>query len=136
VLAILMKKVGASLVEQKFSSWADLKAALHQTEQVLTIDARGPGFALDETLYLDGRSYPGNLQVLGATSVNTTAIWSKDHKQLVETHQIKTKEGKEGQLIIERYLADDGKSLVAIYSLQLKAEPGEISARQIWNKQA
>ena len=135
-LEALMTRMGASFLERKYAAWTTLAAALHQTEKVLTIDARGPGFALDETLYLDGRSYPGNLKVLGATSVNTTTVWSKDYKQLVETHQIKTKEGKEGQLIIKRYLTDEGKSLVAIYSLQLNAEPGEISARQIWHKQA
>jgi len=135
-LEALMTRMGASLLERKYAAWTTLTAALHQTEKLLTIDARGPGFALDETLYLDGRSYPGNLKVLGATSVNTTTVWSKDYKQLVETHQIKTKEGKEGQLIIKRYLTDEGKSLVAIYSLQLNAEPGEISARQIWHKQA
>ncbi|MBV8275742.1 MAG: hypothetical protein JO170_10870, partial [Verrucomicrobia bacterium] len=65
-----------------------------------------------------------------------TTVWSTDYQQLLETHQIKTKEGKEGQLIIKRYLTDDGKSLVAIYSLQLNAETAEISARQIWHKQA
>ena len=135
-LEALMTRMGASLLERKYAAWTTLKAALHQTEKVLTIDARGPGFALDETLYLDGRSCPSNLQVLGATSVNTTTVWSQDYKQLVETHQIKTKEGKEGQLIIKRYLTDDGKSLVALYSLQLNAESAEISARQIWHKQA
>jgi hypothetical protein len=135
-LEALMTRMGASLLERKYAAWTTLTAALHQTEKVLTIDARGPGFALDETLYLDGRSYQSNLQVLGATSVNTTTVWSKDYQQLLETHQIKTKEGKEGQLIIKRYLTDDGKSLVAIYSLQLNAETAEISARQIWHKQA
>jgi hypothetical protein len=133
-LEALMTRMGASLLETKYADWTTLTAAVHQTEEVLTIDARGPGFALDETLYLDGRSCPSNLQVFGATSVNTTTVWSKDYKQLVETHQIKTKEGKEGQLIIKRYLTADGKSLVAIYSLQLNAETAEISARQIWRK--
>ena len=135
-LEALMTRMGASLLERKCAAWTTLTAALNQTEKVLTIDARGPGFALGETLYLDGRSYPSDLQVLGATSLNITTVWSKDYKQLLETHQIKTKEGKEGQLIIKRYLTDDGKSLVAIYSLQLNAEPAEISARQIWRKQA
>ena len=135
-LEALMTRMGASLLDRKYAAWTTLTAALHQTEKVLTIDARGPGFALDETLYLDGRNYSSNLQVLGATSVKTATVWSKDYKQIVETHQIKTTEGKEGQLIIKRYLTDDGRSLVAIYSLQLNAEPAEISARQIWHKQA
>ena len=128
--------MGASLLERKYAAWTTLTAALHQTEKVLTIDARGPGFALDETLYLDGRSCPSNLQVLGATSVNTTTVWSKDYKQLVETHQIKTKEGKEGQLIIKRHLIDDGKSMVVAFTVRLNAEPEITSACQIWHKQA
>ena len=62
------------------------------------------------------------------------AAWSQDGKRLIATHQIKTKQGKRGQLIT-RYLINEGKSLVAVYTLKLDAEP-ETSARQIWNKQA
>jgi hypothetical protein len=42
-----MKGVGASLLEQKFASRTDLKATIHQTEQVITVATRGRGFALD-----------------------------------------------------------------------------------------
>jgi len=73
---------------------------------------------------------------LGATSLKTRTAWSKDHQQLIEAHQIKTKQGKEGQLIIKRYLIDEGKTLVAAYTLKLNAEPNQPSARQIWRKQA
>jgi hypothetical protein len=53
-----MKQIGAGLPEQKYATSTRLKATFHQTEQVLTIATRGPGFALDETLYLDGRTDP------------------------------------------------------------------------------
>ena len=46
----LMKQIGASLLEQKYATSTELKATFHQTEQVLTIATRGPGFALDEIL--------------------------------------------------------------------------------------
>jgi hypothetical protein len=132
----LMRQIEANLVERHYAASTRLKATLHQTEHVLTIAAHGPGFALDETLYLDGRAQPSNMKLLGATSLNTRTAWSKDHKQLVETHQIKTKRGKEGQLIIKRNLIDDGNTLVVDYTLKLNAEPSETSARQIWHKQA
>jgi hypothetical protein len=131
----LMKQIGAGFLDRKYAAWTKLKATLHQTDDVLTIAARGPGWALDETLYLDGRNDQSNLQLLGATSVNTRTAWSKDYKQLVETHHIKTKQGKEGQLIIKRYLINEGKTLVAAYTLQLDAESDKTSARQIWHKQ-
>jgi len=131
----LMKQLGASFIERKYAASVTLKATLHQTELVMTIAARGPGFAFDEILYLDGRTAPSNLDVLGATSLKTTSAWSKDHQQLIETHQIKTKQGKEGQLIIERYLINEGETLVAAYILKLDAEPNQISARQIWHKE-
>jgi hypothetical protein len=131
-----MKQIGASLLERKYAASVKLKATIHQTEHVMTIAARGPGFAFDETLYLDGRTAPGKLDLLGATSLETRTAWSKDHQQLIEAHQIKTKQGKEGQLIIKRYLIDEGKSLVAAYTLKLEAEPNQPSARQIWHKQA
>jgi hypothetical protein len=132
----LMKQIGAGLLERTYAALTELKATVHQTEQVLTIAARGPGFALDETLYLDGRTDPSNQQLLGATALKTRTAWSKDSERLVATHQIKTKQGKQGQLIITRYLINEGKSMVVAYTLKLDAEPDETSARQIWNKQA
>ena len=132
----IMKKVGASLLEQKFASRTHLKATIHQTEQVITVATRGRGFALDETLYPDGRSHPSNLQLLGANCLTARTAWSEDQKQLVVTYQIKTKQGKEGQLIVKRYLINEGKTEVVVFTLKLNAEPDQISARQIWPKQA
>ena len=131
----LMKQIGASLLEQKCAAWITLKATVLQTEHVLTVATRGLGFALDRTLYLDGRTDPSNKLLLGATALKTRTAWSKDRKRLVATHQIKTRQGKEGQLIITRYLINEGKNLVVVYTLKLDAEP-ETSARQIWDKQA
>ena len=131
----LMKQIGAGLLDRTYAASTKLKATVQQTEQILTIAARGPGFALDQTLYLDGRTDTSNQQLLGATTLKTRTAWSQDGKRLVATHQIKTKQGKQGQLIITRYLINEGKSLVAVYTLKLDAEP-ETSARQIWNKQA
>jgi len=71
---------------------------------------------------------------LGAISVNAKTTWSRDYKQLVETHHIRTKQGRDGQLTIKRYLTDEGKTLVVAFTLKLIAEPDEISARQIWRK--
>ena len=86
--------------------------------------------------YPDERSHPSNLQLLGATTLTARTAWSKDQKQLVVTYQIKTKQGKEGQLIVERYLINEWKTEVVVFALKLNAEPDEISARQIWPKQA
>jgi len=131
-----MKKVGARLLEQKFASLTNLKATIQQTEQVITVATRGRGFALDETLYPDERSHPSNLQLLGANCLTARTAWSRDQKQLVVTYQIKTKQGKEGQLIVTRYLINEGKTEVVVFTLKLNTEPGQISARQIWPKQA
>jgi hypothetical protein len=134
-LEALMTQIGAGFIDRKYAAHVKLKATLNQTTDVLTIAARGPGFALDQTLYLDGRNDPSALQILGATSINTKTVWSKDQKQLVETHRIRTKQGKDGQLVIKRHLADEGKSVVAVYTLKLDEEPNPTSARQIWRKQ-
>src|SRR6516164_4995026 len=130
----LMKQIGASLFERKYAASIRLKATVHQTEQVLTVATRGLGFALDRTLYLDGRTDPSNKQLLGATALKTRTAWSEDQKQLVETHQIKTRQGKEGQLIIKRYLISDGTSMVVAFTVKLNAEPQITSAREIWHK--
>jgi hypothetical protein len=131
----LMQQIGAGFLERKYASWTTLKANLNQTDDVLTVATHAPGFGLDQTLYLDGRNDPRNLKLLGATSVETKTAWSKDYKQLVETHHIKTKQGKEGQLIIKRRLINEGNTLVVAFTLQLNTEPYETSARQIWHKQ-
>jgi hypothetical protein len=131
----LMKQIGAGLLDRTYAAIIKLKATVHQTEQVLTIAARGPGFALDQTLYLDGRTDPTNQQLLGATAVKTRTAWSEDRKRLVATYQIKTKQGQQGQLIITRYLINEGKSMAVVYTLKLEAEPAITSARQIWDKQ-
>jgi len=52
------------------------------------------------------------------------------------TYHIKTKQGKEGELIIKRYLINEGKTLVVDYTVKLHGEPDTTSARQIWHKQA
>jgi len=132
----IMKKVGARLLERIFASLTKLKANIQQTEQVIAVATRGRGFALDETLYPDGRSYPSNLELLGANCLAARTAWSRDQKQLVVTYQIKTKQGKEGQLIVTRYLVNEGKTEVVVFTLKLNAEPDQISARQIWPKQA
>ncbi|MBV8483178.1 MAG: hypothetical protein JO077_09975 [Verrucomicrobia bacterium] len=135
-LAALMNRIGARLLDQYFAASTRLTATLNQTGDILTVSTRGPGFALDQTLYLDGRIDTGGPNLLGATSLNTTAAWSKDNKQLVETHQIKTEQGKDGILVIKRYLIDQGKTLVLVFSLRLNAETYQSSARQIWRKQS
>jgi hypothetical protein len=55
---------------------------------------------------------------------------------LLKTFPIRTKQGKDGQLIIKRNLIDEGKTLVFAFTLKLNAEPNQTSARQIWRKQA
>jgi hypothetical protein len=131
----LMTQIGADFFDRKYAAWTKLKATLEQTDDILKVATRGPAFALDQTLYLDGRTDSSNLELLGATSINAKTTWSRDHKQLVETHRIRTKQGKDGQLTIKRYLMDEGKTLVVAFTLKLITEPDEVSARQIWRKQ-
>jgi hypothetical protein len=132
----LMTQIGAGFIDRKYAAHTRLKATLNQTEDVLTIAARGPAFSFNQTLYLDGRNDPSYLQILGATSVNAKTVWSKDSKQIVETHHIRTKQGKDGELTIKRNLTDQGKTVEVLYTLQLEEESSPTSARQIWRKQA
>ena len=96
---------------------------------------RGRGFALDETLYPDGRRRPSDLQLSGANCLNARTAWYDNQKQLVVTYQIKTKQGEEGRLIVTRYLINEGKTEVVVFTLKLNAEPDPLSVRQLWPKQ-
>ena len=133
-LDALMTQIGAGFLDRKYAAHVKLKATLQQTGDVLTIAARGPGFALDQTLYLDGRNDPSYLQILGATSVNTKTVWSKHDKKIIEMHHIRTKQGKEGELTIKRNLIEEGKAVEVVYTLKLEEQPTPTSARQIWRK--
>jgi hypothetical protein len=131
----LMKDIGTGFLERKYANSATLKATFRQTDQVLTVATRGLGFGLDEKLDLDGRTRPSNQVLLGATSLNVRTAWT-DNRELVETREIKTRHGKNGQLTITRNLINDGKTMVVGFTLKLNAQPQTISVRQLWNKQA
>src|SRR5215469_182860 len=75
----MMKQIDASPIDLKYATSTTLKATLQQTDDVLTVATRGPAFALDQTLYLDGRSDSSNLKLLGATSLNCKTAWSKEN---------------------------------------------------------
>ncbi|HST31712.1 MAG TPA: hypothetical protein VLK27_12830 [Chthoniobacterales bacterium] len=130
-----MRNIGAGFLERKYANSASLKATFRQTEQVLTVATRGVGFSLDESLDLDGRTRPNNLVLLGATTLNVRTAWT-NNRELVETRQIKTRQGKDGQLTIKRNLINDGKTMVVAFTLELNAQPQSISVRQLWHKQA
>ena len=131
----LMRDIGASFLERKYANSAALKATFRQTDKVLTVATRGFGFALDESLDLDGRTRPSSQELLGATTVNIRTAWT-ENRELVETRQIKTRQGKDGQLTIKRNLINDGKTMVVAFTLKLNAQPQAISVRQLWHKQA
>ena len=131
----LMQQIGAPLHERRLADVINLRANIHQTEHVMTVAIRGPGFSLDETLRLNGRTEPSNLNIFGATANRTRTAWSRDGNQLVTTYYIRTRQGKEGQLIVTRYLTNEGRTLVVAYTLRLQgANP--TSARQTWRRRA
>jgi len=132
----LMKHMGASYLQRKFATSANLRATYRQTAQVLTIAVRGAAIAMDETLHLDGRTERRRQEILGVTSVRIRTAWSKDHKELVETRQIETNQGQSGQLIIKRNLRDQEKSMVVAFSIKLGGEPNATACRQVCHKQA
>lgn len=132
----LMKYMGASYLQRKFADSANLRATYRQTASVLTIAVRGAAVAMDETLHLDGRADRRSQEILGLTSLKIRTTWSNDHKELVETRQVKTKRGQDGQLIIRRHLMNEGKSMVVAFALRLEGKPSTTSCRQVWQKQA
>ncbi len=130
----LMRNIGTGFLERKYANSATLRATFRQTDQVLTVATRGFGFGLDEKLDLDGLTRPSNQELLGATSINVKTAWT-NNRELVETREIKTKYGKNGQLIITRNLINEGKTMVVTFTLKLDSQPETISVRQLWNKQ-
>lgn len=132
----LMQHMGASYLQRKFANSANLRATYRQTARVLTIAVRGAAVAMDETLYLDGRTDRRSQEILGVTSVAIRTAWSKDHEDLVETRQIETKRGQDGQLIIKRHLINGEKSMALALSLKLNGESYTTSCRQVWQKHA
>jgi hypothetical protein len=46
----LMEQIGAGALDRKYAASTKLTATLKQTEEILTVATRGPGFALDQSL--------------------------------------------------------------------------------------
>ena len=131
----LMQQIGAPLHQRKLADAINLTATIQQTDRVMTVATRGPGFSLDETLHLNGRAEPSNLNLFGATSHRTRNAWSRDGNQVVTTHYIRTRQGQEGQLIVTRFLTNQGRNLVVDFTLRLQgANP--TTARQTWRRRA
>lgn len=61
----LMKYIEAGPLERAYAAWAPLQTTMLQNGDELIVATRGPGFALDQTLYLDGRIDRDNLRLFG-----------------------------------------------------------------------
>ena len=130
----MMKGMGAPLIERKFAASTKLEATYHQTEHLLTVTTRAPGFSRVETFHLDGRVEEKNEKRTGPYTIRTA--WSKDRKQLISTSNFRIRNGKNAELIVARKLTKGGETLVLTQTLKISGEPDEPPVDRVWQKRS
>ncbi|MBV8228147.1 MAG: hypothetical protein JO232_23480 [Verrucomicrobia bacterium] len=130
----MMKRMGVPWIERKLAASTKLEATYHQTEHLLTVTTRGPGFSRVETFYLDGRVEEKNEKRTGPYTIRTA--WSKDRKQLISTSNFRIRNGKNAELIVARKLTKGGETLVLTQTLKISGEPDEPPVDRVWQKRS
>jgi len=130
----MMKRMGVPWIERKLAASTKLEATYHQTEHLLTVTTRAPGFSRVETFHLDGRVEEKNEKRTGPYTIRTA--WSKDRKQLISTSSFRTKNGRNAELIVARKLTNGGQTLVLTQTLKIPGEPDGPPVHRVWQKKS
>jgi hypothetical protein len=130
----MLKRMGASALEQKFAASTKLESTYRQSENLLTITTRGPLFSRTEHLLLDGRPETKAEKRTGPYTIRNA--WSHHGKELISTSTFRTRDGKNAELTVTRKLADAGNSLVLTQRLKIEGEPPQPVVRRIWRRKA
>jgi hypothetical protein len=126
----MMKKLGVSWLERKLAESAKINAVYTQSDGYLKIESRATAFFRIEDYRLDGQIQS---KVEGRTGPYTICSRWEGNK-LVQTSEFKTRDGRKANLTLIRALADGGKTLELIQSLQIEGETQPIVVRRVWRR--
>lgn len=130
----MLKRMGASALEQIFAASTKLESTYRQSMNLLTITTRGPFFSRTEQLRLDGAPETKTEKRTGPYTIRN--VWSHHGQELISISAFRTRDGKNAEYTVTRELADSGNTLVLTQRLKVEGEPPQPVVRRIWRRKA
>src|SRR6476469_3190408 len=96
----LLKRLQIPLIQRRLAASLRIKAVYRQSQDLLTVDARGPGFSRTEQIHFNKPPVSRNEQITGPYTIESR--WSGDRSQLITTYEFRTKDGKKAAQITKQ----------------------------------
>ena len=128
----MLKRLGISWLERKLADSIQLDSIYTQTPGTLTIHTKGPAFGRTEVIRTDNQPETKEEKLTGRYNICTD--WIARGTELVSTISFRTKDQRDAQLVVNRQLADGGKTLVLTQTLKVAGEAETWTVRRIWRK--
>jgi hypothetical protein len=128
----MLKRLGVSWLERKLADSIQLDSIYTQTPGTLTIHTKGPAFGRTEVIRTDNQPETKEEKLTGRYNICTD--WIARGTELVSTISFRTKDQRDAQLVVNRQLADGGKTLILTQTLKVAGEAETWTVRRIWRK--
>ena len=110
----------------------EMEATYTQTPELITVDRRGFGFQKTDLIRIDNKPDVEQDDLLWRYTIRTH--WSESGAQLISEISFRTKDSRDGQMVVVRELADGGKTLIWNSTLKISGESGSWTVRRVWRK--
>ena len=128
----IMAQMGVSYLMRKVAAFIQLQATYTQKGDTLSTLTTGPGFALHETMHMNGQTELSSETLLGGNVLHTQSSWSGN--QLVTVDQVQMPSGKTACLIVTRELKDNGQTLLISTTIKPDGQPSQGPLHRIWHR--
>jgi hypothetical protein len=128
----MLNRLGASWVERRFGASIQMEATYTETPQLITVDYQGFGFQKTDLIRTDGKPEIQEDSLLGRYTMRS--YWSEGGTQLISDISFRTKDSRDGQMVVVRKLADGGKTLIWNSKLEISGESGSWTVHRVWRK--
>ena len=88
----LLKRLQIPLIQRRLAASLKIKAVSRQSQDLLTVDARGPNFSRTEQIHFSKPPASRNEQITGPYTIESR--WPGDRSQLMTTYKFRTKDKK------------------------------------------
>jgi hypothetical protein len=128
----ILKRLGASWIEQQLGGAVKMQATYKQTPDLLTVTLKGPGFRRTDAMPINNQPETKEGSMTGRYTIRT--FWSGNGTQLNSDISFRTKDSRDAQLTIVREIADGGKTLTLNGIVKIAGEPQTYTLRRVWRR--
>ncbi len=128
----LLKRLQIPLIQRRLAASLRIKAVYRQSQDLLIVDARGPGLSRTEQIHFDKPPENRTEKITGPYTISHAG--SGDRSQSITTYKFRTKDGKKAILITKRKLTDVGETLILDGTMQVEGEVQKWEVRRVWRK--